>query len=127
LGARVTFLNPSPDVLQFYAAADAYVGPSLEDAYGLPILESMACGLPVIASTSAGASEIIKDEENGLLLRNPRDEKELAQLLRKLCVSRDLAQTLSESAERTAASESWEAHTRRMYTHFQQILSQKKR
>jgi len=123
LGARVTFLNPSPDVLQFYAAADAYVGPSLEDAYGLPILESMACGLPVIASKSAGASEIVRDGENGLLLRNPRDVKELAQLMRKLCVSQDLVSSLGEAAERTAALESWESHAERMYAHFEEILA----
>ena len=61
LGSRVSFLVPSKDVLQFYAAADAYVGPSLEDAYGLPILESMACGLPVIASLNAGASDFEND------------------------------------------------------------------
>ena len=47
---RVRFLAPSADVLSFYAAADAYIAPSLEDAFGLPILETMACGLPVIAS-----------------------------------------------------------------------------
>jgi len=125
LGARVVFLNPSPDVLQFYAAADAYVGPSLEDAYGLPILESMACGLPVIASTSAGASEIVRNGENGLLLQNPRDVKELAQLMRKLCVSENMIRTLGESAERTAANESWDSHAERMQAHFEEILSRK--
>ncbi len=47
---RVRFLAPSADVLSFYAAVDAYVAPSLEDAFGLPILEAMACGLPVMIS-----------------------------------------------------------------------------
>jgi glycosyltransferase involved in cell wall biosynthesis len=47
---RIRFEKPSMDVLSFYAAADLYVGPSLEDSFGLPILEAMACGLPVIAS-----------------------------------------------------------------------------
>jgi glycosyltransferase involved in cell wall biosynthesis len=56
IGERVLFHPPSSDVLQFYAAADAYVGPSLEDAFGLPVLESMACGLPVIASRMACVS-----------------------------------------------------------------------
>jgi glycosyltransferase involved in cell wall biosynthesis len=65
------FLPPSPNVLQFYAAADAYVGPSLEDAYGLPVLEAMACGLPVLASSRAGVSEIIDHEINGIILRDP--------------------------------------------------------
>lgn len=122
IGARVTFLAPSTDVLQFYAATDAYVGPSLEDAYGLPILESMACGLPVIASTAAGASEIISDGENGLLLRNPRDAEALAQLMRKLCVSPELSRSLGAAAEQTAGRESWEAHAERSYQHFSQII-----
>ncbi len=125
LGARVSFLNPSSDVLQFYAAADAYVGPSLEDAYGLPILESMACGLPVIASSATGASEIISHGENGLVLQNPRDVKALAQLMRELCVSPELVRSLGVAAERRAAQETWEAHATRTYEHFLQVLSKK--
>jgi UDP-glucose:(heptosyl)LPS alpha-1,3-glucosyltransferase len=125
LEARVKFLPPRNDVLQFYAAADAYVGPSLEDAYGLPIIESMACGLPVIASTAAGASEIISDCENGLLLRDPRDARGLAQLMRRICESSELAKTLGTAAERTAATQSWEEHAAHTYNHFLQILSRK--
>jgi UDP-glucose:(heptosyl)LPS alpha-1,3-glucosyltransferase len=125
LESRVTFLAPSADVLQFYAAADAYVGPSLEDAYGLPILESMACGLPVIASTAAGASEIIVDGENGLLLRDPREPGALSQLMRRLYESPGLARSLGQAAELAAAKESWEAHAERTYKHFQQVLSRK--
>jgi glycosyltransferase involved in cell wall biosynthesis len=69
---RVHFEKPSGGVLSFYAAADFYVGPSLEDAFNLPLLETMACGLPVIASVQAGASENVHDFETGLLLRDPR-------------------------------------------------------
>jgi len=122
---RVDFLAPSQDVLQFYAAADAYVGPSLEDAYGLPILESMACGLPVIASAAAGASEIISHGENGLLLRDPRDAKSLAQLMRRLYEFPEFAKTLGTAAERTASLESWEVHAERMYEHFHKVLARK--
>ena len=71
---RVRFEKPSMDVLFFYAAADLYVGPSLEDSFGLPILEAMACGLPVIASANAGASELIRDGETGFILRDPQDQ-----------------------------------------------------
>jgi len=63
-------------VLSFYAAADAYVAPSLEDAFGLPILEAMACGLPVIASVQAGASENVLDGATGYLLRDPMNHVE---------------------------------------------------
>src|SRR5882724_7954225 len=125
LCGRVNFLEPSKDVLQFYAAADAYLAPSLEDSYGLPILESMACGLPVIASSAAGASEIIVDGENGLLLRDPRDVKLLASVMRKICVDSDLGSALGAAAERTASRESWETYAARMLEHFQSIAARK--
>ena len=81
---RVRFEKPSMDVLFFYAAADLYVGPSLEDSFSLPILEAMACGLPVIASAKAGASELIRDGETGFILRDPQDQVELASLIRRI-------------------------------------------
>lgn len=125
LYGQVNFLEPSKDVLQFYAAADAYLGPSLEDSYGLPILESMACGLPVIASSAAGASEIIVDGENGLLLRDPRDVKLLASLMRKICAAPDRGAALGAAAERTAANESWDIYAVRMLEHFRSVASRK--
>ncbi len=110
IATKVKFLEPSADVMKFYAAADAYAGPSLEDAYGLPILEAMACGLPVIASARAGASEILRDGENGFILRNPEDSHELAALLRRLCSEPDLCMRLGEEAACTAAGQSWAQH-----------------
>lgn len=105
---RVQFLDSSSDVMQFYAAADAYVGPSLEDAYGLPILEAMACGLPVIASARAGASEIVRHGENGFVLHDPEDSRELAGLLRSLYGDAALREKLADEAARTAARETWD-------------------
>src|SRR5439155_10252103 len=48
LGSQVLFLPPRADIEIYYAAADCYVGPSLDDAFALPPAEAMACGLPVI-------------------------------------------------------------------------------
>jgi glycosyltransferase involved in cell wall biosynthesis len=108
-------LPPSADVLQFYALADAYVGPSLEDAYGLPIIESMACGLPVIASVAAGASEIIRDREDGFLLRDPTNALELESLLRLLHEQPALRARIGAEAARTARLHSWDHHAAQMY------------
>jgi glycosyltransferase involved in cell wall biosynthesis len=107
---RVRFLGSSADVLSFYAAADAYVGPSLEDAYGLPILEAMACGLPVIASVQAGASEKIIDGATGYLLRDPMNHVELADLIRRLASDRSAAHKLGAAAAQSVASVSWDRH-----------------
>jgi len=109
LDNRVRFLAPSADVLSFYAAADAYVAPSLEDAFGLPILEAMACGLPVIASVQAGASENIIDGTTGYLLRDPTNHFELAELIRRLAGDRRAAQKIGTAAARyVQASISWD-------------------
>jgi UDP-glucose:(heptosyl)LPS alpha-1,3-glucosyltransferase len=106
---RVRFLAPSADVLSFYAAADAYVAPSLEDAFGLPILEAMACGLPVIASVQAGASENVVDGETGFLLRDPMNHVELAELIRRLASDKSAARKIgAAAAQYVKASVSWD-------------------
>ena len=55
------FVPPRNDIEFYYAAADAYVGPSLEDTFAQPPAEAMACGLPVIVSSANGTSEIVTD------------------------------------------------------------------
>ena len=107
ISKRVTFLAPSLDVLKFYAAADAYVGPSLEDAYGLPVLEAMACGLPVLASSRAGVSEIIDDGINGIILRDPRNTQELLSALRHVITDPLRCRQLGDKAARTAQNHTW--------------------
>jgi glycosyltransferase involved in cell wall biosynthesis len=100
LSDRIDFKKPQSDVLSFYGAADSYVGPSLEDAFNLPILEAMACGLPTIASVQAGASENISDYETGLLLRDPQDALQLAQLIRRLFNDDSLRLKIGNAASR---------------------------
>ena len=106
---RVRFLAPSADVLSFYAATDAYVAPSLEDAFGLPILEAMACGLPVIASVQAGASDNIVDGTTGYLLRDPMNHIELAKIILRLVSDRPAAEKIgAAAAEYVRTSVSWD-------------------
>ncbi|MCL6565876.1 MAG: glycosyltransferase family 4 protein [Acidobacteriia bacterium] len=110
LQRRVRFLPPRPDVEFYYAAADAYAGPSLEDAFALPPAEAMACGLPVIVSSLAGVSEIVTHGEDGLILQDPRDAEELAGLLRRLLADPEFARRLGERAAQRAAQLTWEAN-----------------
>ncbi len=107
LRGRVGFAEPSPDVVQFYAAADAYVGPSLHDSFALPPSEAMACGLPVITSASNGGSEMITDGEDGFVLRDPKNVEELAERIRRLFTRADLRWRMGESAARTARQYQW--------------------
>lgn len=111
---QVHFERTSVDVLTFYAAADVYAGPSIEDAFNLPILEAMACGLPVIASSQAGASEMVHDGSSGVILQNPQDHVELATLIRRLFINKQLRQAMGESASRQVrANCSWDENAKK--------------
>jgi glycosyltransferase involved in cell wall biosynthesis len=105
---RVRFEEPSGNVLQFYAAADVYVSPSLYDSFALPPLEAMACGLPVIVSREAGVSELVSHGVDGFILQNPRDAAALAQQILRLHENADLRRRIGENAARTAQQYSWE-------------------
>lgn len=123
---RVIFSTPSSNVMQFYAAADAYVGPSLEDAYGLPVLEAMACGLPVVASSRAGVSEIIDDGISGIILRDPRDTPELVSALRRLVTDPFLCRRLGEHAAQTVQDQTWDRNAQRTWEWLIEVARNKK-
>ena len=114
LGERVRFADPCADVLPFYAAADAYAGPSLEETFGLPVLEAMACGLPVIASAQSGVSELIRDGVDGFILKDGADFAGLAQRIRQLCQDGGLCRRIGENATRTAQAHTWDRNAREM-------------
>jgi glycosyltransferase involved in cell wall biosynthesis len=123
LADRILFLPPRPDVEFYYAATDLYAGPSLEDAFALPPLEAMACGLPVIVSREAGVSELIRHGDDGLILENPEDAQTLAEWIRRVMEDTDYRGTLGENAARTAAKFTWESNAAAMNALFQEILN----
>jgi glycosyltransferase involved in cell wall biosynthesis len=115
LRCRVTFAGETADILTYYAAADIYVAPSLEDSFNLPALEAMACGLPVVLSSSAGMSDYLKDGVDGLVLRNPLDANELAAALQRLLANPSLCATIGANASQTASLFSWDRHAEEIY------------
>jgi glycosyltransferase involved in cell wall biosynthesis len=61
-----------------YSAADVFIAPSLQENFGLTILESIACGTPVVAFDVGGIPDMIDHKKNGYLAK-PRDSKDLAE------------------------------------------------
>ena len=108
LGDRCQWEPPRADVIDFYAAADAYVSPSLEDSFGLPVLEAMACGLPVITSICAGVSGMIGDGIDGFVLSDPSDAVSLAHLLREIYADADLRRRVADAAALAAHQWTWD-------------------
>ncbi|MDP2795541.1 MAG: glycosyltransferase family 4 protein [Sulfurisoma sp.] len=58
---RVRFFGPQPDVRPFYGAADLFCLPTLYDPFPNAALEALACGLPLVTTTSCGAAELVRD------------------------------------------------------------------
>ena len=108
LTGRVHFLPPRPDVEFYYAAADTYASPTLEDSFGLPAAEAMACGLPVVTSRAAGVSEIVHSGEDGFVLEQSDDFLALAKILQQLSNNPQLRQEIGERAVITARKLTWE-------------------
>jgi glycosyltransferase involved in cell wall biosynthesis len=124
---RVHFLPPRSDVEFYYAAADAYAGPSLEDTFAQPPAEAMACGLPVIVSQANGASEIITDSVDGFILKDPMDSNALAAMIRGLYEDRELRATIGEKAAETTRQYTWERNGRELAAIFEELLRRKSR
>jgi len=122
---RVGVFAPRPDVEFFYAAADVYTGPSLEDTFALPASEAMACGLPVIMSSRAGVSDFITAGIDGLILDDPTDAATLASMIRSLYNDRGLRERLGARAVETARQFSWEQNARDLAAIFEQIIRRK--
>jgi glycosyltransferase involved in cell wall biosynthesis len=125
LDDRVFLLPPRKDIEFYYAAADAYAGPSLQDAYGIPPAEAMACGLPVIVSAAAGVSEIVTNNMDGMILDNPKDASKLANMIRRLYDDQTFRDGLGINAAATARQYTWERNGRELSAIFDEILRRK--
>lgn len=88
-----------------YSHATAFVYPSLYEGFGLPVVEAMACGTPVLTSRSSSLTEIA---EGSALLADPLDEAALADGLRALATDEALRADLRARGLAQAATFSWE-------------------
>lgn len=105
---RCRWEGPRAEVIDLYAAADAYVSPTKEDSFGLPVLEAMACGLPVITSACAGVSGLIRDGVDGFVLADPADVEALSGLVRQLRNDGSLRRDIGAAATESAKQWTWD-------------------
>ena len=123
---RVIFCPSRPDVQWYYAAADAYVGPSLEDTFAQPPAEAMACGLPVITTATNGTAEIMTDGGDGLILEEPHDVEGLAARIRVLYENPDLRERIAVQAARTSSQYTWDRNGAEMRAIFADALERRR-
>ena len=93
------------DLSALYTGATVFAYPSLYEGFGLPPLEAMQCGTPVITSDTSSLPEVVGDA--GLMV-DPRDGDALCQALLALCTQDDLRRDLSARSLRQAAGFHWD-------------------
>jgi len=96
---RVLMLGRRTDVSHLYAAADAFIFPTLYDPFPNAVIEAMASGLPVIVSRVAGVSEIITDDS--IVLEDPLNLDEVTAAVKKL-EDPSVRKEMGEAARRKA-------------------------
>jgi glycosyltransferase involved in cell wall biosynthesis len=95
----------SDDLVALYQGGEALAMPSFYEGFGLPVLEAMACGCPVIASNVSSLPEIAGD---AALLVGPKDDEAIARAMNEIASNPSLRQTLVAKGLARAAEFSWE-------------------
>lgn len=106
-------IHPSiHELAQLYATCDLFVSASWYEGFGLPPLEAMACGAPVVTTDSGGVREYVRSGENCLLVP-PKDPEKLAEAMLTVLNSPELAAKFRENGPITADEYTWEKATDR--------------
>ena len=93
------------DLPWLYGGATCFIYPSLYEGFGMPPLEAMACGIPVITSNTSSLPEVVGD---AALLVDPQSEEELRSAIIKVTSDPTLGQSMSEKGLNQARKFSWE-------------------
>ena len=119
---RIVGPVPGANLPSFYAAADVFCLLSIQEGFGLVILQAMATGLPVIATTNTGAEEMITDGEEGFIVE-PRDPNTVTERLQWLADNEEQRMEMGRRARaRVAKGFSWADYGARARSAYQSIL-----
>jgi glycosyltransferase involved in cell wall biosynthesis len=119
---RVKFIGyvDAVDKNALLSGATAFVFPSLYEGFGFPVLEAMACGVPVLCSNSSSLPEVAGD---AAVLVNPLEVDDIAQGSSEIMTNKDLRRTLIERGYQQAQKFTWQACADVVLKVFEEILN----
>jgi alpha-1,3-rhamnosyl/mannosyltransferase len=117
---RVIFLGPAPDahLPALYSGAELFAFPSLYEGFGLPVLEAMACGAPVICLNTSSLPEVAGD---AAILVDPSDADGLSEAILRALADGELRQELRRRGFAQAARFSWGEASRAMLAVYAEV------
>ena len=126
VSSNVLFVGTVSDATlpEYYAACDLLVLPSKDrsEGFGLVLLEAMATAKPVIASKTGGISEIVREDETGMLVE-PNDVEGLADAILRLAGDSDIRRTLGLAGRRFAELHDWNLITERTDRLYREVVN----
>jgi glycosyltransferase involved in cell wall biosynthesis len=115
---------PEEDLPALYQGAEVFVYPSLYEGFGLPVLEAMASGTPVITSNTSSLPEVAGD---AALLVNPLEVVEIYETMEALATRPELSRDLRAKGKIQSNTFSWEKSARKTLEAYRGVLGQEKK
>jgi len=127
LADRIRLVEETHDVAPYYAAADLYVHPTLNDSFGMAPLEAMSFGLPVILSPEpwCGFAQYVRDGHEAALLTHPEDADQLAQLAMQISGDAAWRERLVEGGSQVVDRHSWAKVTDRYLELYADVMKER--
>ncbi|MCA9472006.1 MAG: glycosyltransferase family 4 protein [Nitrospirales bacterium] len=106
-------------LVRYYQDASVFVFPSLYEGFGLPALEAMACGCPVVCSNTSSLPEVVGD---AALMVTPTDVTALEQSIRQVLTDENLRHRLREAGIRQAGKFSWDQTAKETVALYERVV-----
>lgn len=121
LHKKVTFMGFKNNLEKWLPCLDVLLFPSKTEGLGTSVLDAMACGVPVVASNAGGIPELVKNEENGLLVQ-VKDAEGFFKACMRLLDDKDLRNRITANAKQTCLQFTYREMARKTIETYDQIL-----
>lgn len=123
-GVRIVRPKKQSELHKYYSSGSVFVFPSLDDGFGMVVLEAMACGIPIIATENSGAGSLI--DGNGYII-TANDKEAIKEKIIKLYNEPDLCRKMSKVSIAIAKKNTWDDYGKKLIELYEGLLREKRK